>query len=146
MCRASAGTTALPKLHLQEVLPPPLPFCPSTPWTPPKTKASLWSWLTGLLPDAFFACFLSADPGSVVSSSPTSLPDSLGLRAVPSRQHYPGSSHSSCPSCQWIWAEKGAHLELSPLAHRAFRIRGRFRPSGLWLILASPTKPQCSHL
>lgn len=87
MCEDSAGITALPQSHPQGVLPPPLPFCPSTPWTPPKTKASLWSWPTGLLPTAFFACFLSTDPSFVVSSSPTqppSRPDSWWLRAVPS--------------------------------------------------------------
>lgn len=87
MCEDSAGITALPQSHPQGVLPPPLPFCPSTPWTPPKTKASLWSWPTGLLPTAFFACFLSTDPSFVVSSSPIqppSRPDSWWLRAVPS--------------------------------------------------------------
>lgn len=52
------------------VLPPPLLFCPSTPWTPPKTKASLWSWPTGLMPAAFFACFLSKIPAPAPWSAP----------------------------------------------------------------------------
>lgn len=75
-----------PPVPPQGVLPPPLLFCPSTPWTPPKTKASLWSWPTGLLPAAFFACFLSADPcsrslrGQLLPHWPA---DSSGLRAVP---------------------------------------------------------------
>lgn len=59
MCGDSAGMAALPQANPQGVLPPPPLFCPSTPWTPPKTKASLWSWPTGPLPAAFFACFLS---------------------------------------------------------------------------------------
>ena len=52
MCGDSAGMAALPQANPQGVLPPPLLFCPSTPWTPPKTKASLWSWPTG--PWGFF--------------------------------------------------------------------------------------------
>lgn len=57
-CRHHCPSRQTPK----GVLPPPLLLCPSTPWTPPKTKASLWSWPTGPLPAAFFACFLSEIP------------------------------------------------------------------------------------
>lgn len=67
-----------PPVPPQGVLPPPLLFCPSTPWTPPKTKASLWSWPTGSLPATFFACFLSAMGAQAPWSAPPPPADSRG--------------------------------------------------------------------
>lgn len=76
--------------------PPPLPFCLSTPWTPSKTKASLWSWPAGLPPAAFFASFLSEDPGWLRGQLLPQLPaPGLGLMALSSPCHGPPSPMGS---------------------------------------------------
>lgn len=127
VCGDSAGMAALPQANPQGVLPPPLLFCPSTPWTPPKTKASLWSWPTGPLPAAFFACFLST------------IRHQLCSQLLPHRPNSWGSEQSSlcCPA----W---GPLTAPSPPVYRSGREGGalgalppdlwRCRPSGLWLI------------
>lgn len=112
MCGDSAGMAALPQANPQGVLPPPLLFCPSTPWTPPKTKASLWSWPTGPLPAAFFACFLST------------IRHQLCGQLLPHRPSSWGSEQSSlcCPA----WGPLAAP---SPPAHRSVRKEGPWEPA-----------------
>lgn len=108
-----------PLVPPQAVLTPPLPFCPSTPWTPPETKASLWSWPTGPLPAAFFACFLSGSRSALGSAPPP-----------PARLYSWGSEQSPlcCPA-------QGPPTVPIPPVNRSGPRRERAlgaRPLGLW--------------
>lgn len=126
-----------PPVPPQRVLPPPLPFCPSTPWTPPKTKASLWSWPTGSLPATFFACFLSAMGAQAPWSAPPPPADSggseLSLLCCPAQ----GPPTATIPPVGGSGPRRESPRSSAPGAAEPSRASG-VHPSGLWLIWSVP--------